>query len=343
MKGFAMIANRVIPSAFAVALVLLLGGLPASGALQAGNGMEDSAKELRAAGDPPAADQSRGLDAQRDRRDGVGAQAIVPEPVRPWRSELDLRVWTDQNTYLPGDEVRVFVRASRDCYLYVFNVDTEGVERQIFPNRYSRNARIRGDRPFSIPDGEYRLRVSERGRPGLEKLRAVAVSRPYEVIREYDRFDSGDPFPVRPGGAEALTHRLRREEERERAASEGPGVTGGLSLHGAAGSLSIRVEPIRPPAPPVVRYYAEAHSSFEVRAVRPYRQGRLRVNSSPGGALVYVDGEYRGRTPLRLERVAYGPHAILITRPGYADYHQRVYIDSGEAAYIDARLRRLGR
>ena len=45
--------------------------------------------------------------------------------------------------------------------------------------------------------------------------------------------------------------------------------------------------------------------------------GRLLVRSSPPGALVDVNGELRGTTPLALGEIPYGSYTLRVSRPGY--------------------------
>jgi hypothetical protein len=56
----------------------------------------------------------------------------------------------------------------------------------------------------------------------------------------------------------------------------------------------------------------------------PPARGTLVVRSTPTGARVFVDGQDRGATPLRLAALSLGAHAIRITRDGYAQEDRRL-------------------
>lgn len=66
--------------------------------------------------------------------------------------------------------------------------------------------------------------------------------------------------------------------------------------------------------------------------------GYLNVYSNPTDADVYVDGYYKGKTPLYLT-LSPGMHYIKIEKNGYYSYSTNVYIDSGYSKTINAKLK----
>jgi hypothetical protein len=52
----------------------------------------------------------------------------------------------------------------------------------------------------------------------------------------------------------------------------------------------------------------------------------LWVNSTPGGAMVFIDGTYRGSTPINIWDLAVGTHQLRVFRAGYEDYSTEVTI-----------------
>lgn len=81
----------------------------------------------------------------------------------------------------------------------------------------------------------------------------------------------------------------------------------------------------RPPAeaPPVVSEGEPARSATPRGAATPPRDharpaaGSIVVKSTPSRAGVVVNGAWRGRTPLTLDRVAFGKYVVRIVQPGY--------------------------
>ena len=74
--------------------------------------------------------------------------------------------------------------------------------------------------------------------------------------------------------------------------------------------------------PPVPRENAAAPASRSpeppvARTQPPARRGTLIVTSTPSRAAVIVNGEWRGRTPLTLDDLAFGKHDLRVVQPGY--------------------------
>jgi hypothetical protein len=66
------------------------------------------------------------------------------------------------------------------------------------------------------------------------------------------------------------------------------------------------------------------------RAVSASAPGRLLVRSSPEGAVVTVNGERRGATPLVLRDLALGEYEVRVAHPGYAPVERRVTLTAAE-------------
>jgi serine/threonine-protein kinase len=63
------------------------------------------------------------------------------------------------------------------------------------------------------------------------------------------------------------------------------------------------------------------------------KQGFLKVDSNPLGAQVFVDGGFRGPTPLQLE-LSQGKHEVRLTLPHYLDWEAQVEIQEGETPLL---------
>jgi len=65
--------------------------------------------------------------------------------------------------------------------------------------------------------------------------------------------------------------------------------------------------------------------------------GHLWVESSPGEAKVYVDGQYKGNTPatgyLKIENLAAGDHTLKVTKSSYKDWVGTVTVPAGSTTY----------
>jgi hypothetical protein len=71
------------------------------------------------------------------------------------------------------------------------------------------------------------------------------------------------------------------------------------------------------------------------------RRGRLVVQSTPPRAGVTVNGQWRGRTPLTLEDLAFGHYVVRIVQPGFKVAREDFTLGARDAAYtMNARLER---
>ena len=70
----------------------------------------------------------------------------------------------------------------------------------------------------------------------------------------------------------------------------------------------------------------------------PVTEGSLAVDSSPGLSDVTIDGRVAGVTPIVISGIPAGSHVVVISRPGYADYHANVTISPGARSEISATL-----
>ena len=75
----------------------------------------------------------------------------------------------------------------------------------------------------------------------------------------------------------------------------------------------------------------------------PEADGRLLVRSTPAGALVFVDGQEYGLTPVAVRDLAHGGHRVRVVRDGYVAEERRVVITAVAAvAVADDRARAAG-
>lgn len=124
---------------------------------------------------------------------------------------LDIEVWVDKGegaTYYPGEKIKVYFKASRDCYVVLYNIDTKGYVSLLYPNDRSDDCYVEGGRTYRIPDrlDDYDLTVD--GPEGTEYMQAVASFDPVALpnfpglSEEYNndeeiyayRLDEEDPF-----------------------------------------------------------------------------------------------------------------------------------------------------
>jgi hypothetical protein len=73
------------------------------------------------------------------------------------------------------------------------------------------------------------------------------------------------------------------------------------------------------------------------RKAPPTPMTTVEFESSPGSAEVYVDGEFRGSTPVRLQLAA-GTHRVEIRLPGFQSWSRDLVVVAGDDTRVAARL-----
>lgn len=66
--------------------------------------------------------------------------------------------------------------------------------------------------------------------------------------------------------------------------------------------------------------------------------GGVAVTSSPSGASVYLDGEFRGVTPLNINDAAAGSHNLLVTLKGYDNNQQKITVTAGSVQPVSVEF-----
>ncbi len=99
----------------------------------------------------------------------------------------------------------------------------------------------------------------------------------------------------------------------------------------------------KPPAPPSVPPEAPSAEPPARAATPAPTRGSLRVQSTPSGAAVTVNGQWRGRTPLTLDNLRFGPYTIRVVQSGYAVAREEFRLSADEPVKtMSVQLRRTG-
>ncbi|WP_456444850.1 PEGA domain-containing protein [Oceanithermus sp.] len=234
----------------------------------------------------------------------ISPQGII---VNPTPGDLTVTVWVDKDpgrsgnaVYKMGEPIRIGVEVNRDAYVYLFNVNADGSVDLILPNAYDRNNRLRAGEARTYPPKGARYEFTITGPEGENYVLALASLRPLSL---------GEIADVKSGRVNLK------------------------GLRNLSQTLSIIVRPVpnREWATDAIRYYVGR------RAPPPPATGTLAIESSPGGAKVFIDGAYRGRTPLVLE-LRPGMHDVELRLEGYEPYRARVQVRAGQTTRLSPRL-----
>jgi Domain of unknown function (DUF4384) len=111
---------------------------------------------------------------------------IVPTPTP---TPLSVSVWTDRTTYTIGENVGIYFSVSQPAYVYIYDIQPDGVVRLIFPNAYEQGNYVSAG-THSLPNGLYQFTVQPP--TGLERLQIFASPSPLGLSPS----SYGEPFPM---------------------------------------------------------------------------------------------------------------------------------------------------
>ena len=113
---------------------------------------------------------------------------LVDEPEDTLDMVLDdihLEVFVDHsvdNQYKAGENMKIYIKADKDCYIRVLYRDTQGEDLILFPRRETDNDLIKANQTYVIPpDNSYKIVAVEPY--GTECLKVFASTRPFGDIR----------------------------------------------------------------------------------------------------------------------------------------------------------------
>lgn len=95
---------------------------------------------------------------------------IVPTPT-PTPTPLTVSVWTDKSAYVIGENATIYFTVSQAAYIYIYDIQLDGVVRLIFPNAYAQQNYVSAG-THALPNGSYQFTVAPP--VGTEQLQIIA-------------------------------------------------------------------------------------------------------------------------------------------------------------------------
>jgi len=87
---------------------------------------------------------------------------------------LLVKIWTEQDTYLLNEKVKVFLLANKACFVKLIYQDAENNVLQIFPNQHKDDNYLEANRIYTIPDNSDTFELSVSRPFGIEKITVLA-------------------------------------------------------------------------------------------------------------------------------------------------------------------------
>jgi hypothetical protein len=232
---------------------------------------------------------------------------------------LDVEIWTDDDEYYEGENIRIYFKADHDCYVAIYNVDTRGGVNLLYPSGGWDSPWIEGGEIYEIPGQYDEFDLTVQGPEGIEYLQIVASREPFPIPDWYD--GSGlvcydDPFDymdfINAGYFDC-----------ERGCRRAFDIT------------SFRVNEWH-------RHYFRPVYVYHYYDYPRWGWGWDFYGSAyinyPFGATIYIDGVYWGIAPLFIPRIYYGWHYITIyDQYGYC-WEDRVNIYRRKSIILDDNI-----
>jgi len=232
---------------------------------------------------------------------------IIIRPVPEFKIDVKVDKGCGKS-YTVGENITIYFKSNKDCYLTLFEFSPGGRIRLLLPNRYRKDNFFEANKIHAVPSASDNFRFEVTPPLGKEMIRAIATTSPWRFMPENEilRYHSEHPeerYPV-----------ISRSEE------------------GFAAKFKEEIKIIPQPN------WAMASCIFYVTSKVVPQYGKIKVTSTPSYAKVYLDGVYRGQTPLTLSNIKVGKHTIKVTKKDYYNYSETVQVKGNSTTYVSARL-----
>ncbi|MGE0255650.1 MAG: DUF4384 domain-containing protein [Alphaproteobacteria bacterium] len=191
------------------------------------------------------------------------------------QSDLKVAAWLNRadSTYAIGDTVELYVRASQDAFITIFNTDATGRTTVIFPNQFSTMNKVTGNTVVRVPAGDAPFRLQVGGPAGANLVKIVASKTDVSLVSSPDYVVAGN-FRSFTGTTETLARQIQAVTAQNPTAGwASSDMT--LTVAGPAGAQptmpSVLVAAVTPPpvpAPaPTAAPLAQPQSGFKLQLV----------------------------------------------------------------------------
>jgi len=222
-----------------------------------------------------------------------------------------IKIWVDKGcgkTYYTGEKLTIYFSSNKDCYLTLFDFTPGGGVRLLLPNRYRKSNFFEANKVYAIPSKSDNFEFEVTPPPGREMIKAVATARPWwfisnkEILRYYKAHPK-EKYPIISRSEEEFSAKFNEETK----------VIPRANL-------------------------AMASCTFYVISKVVPKYGKIKITSSPSNAKVYLDGSYRGKTPLTISNVKVGEYQIKISKDDYYDWLTTVQVKQNVTIQVFAQL-----
>ena len=102
---------------------------------------------------------------------------------------LSVQLWMDRSTYMEGETAQIMFSVNQPAYVYILNIQSDGIVRLVFPNAYSQSNFV-SPGVHTLPDGLYEFLITPPA--GTDHLQIVASTAPLQLPVG----SAGEPYPM---------------------------------------------------------------------------------------------------------------------------------------------------
>ena len=287
---------------------------------------------------------------------------IVPQP-----SELSVDVWLNKaegSSYKVNDALQIFFKASKSCYVLIYDITPDGKITLLFPNKYDSNNYIAANVTYKIPQSKlYSLRVQPPN--GKEYIQIIASTTFIPIIQRLKEMGISSMFPTLSEDPENYVQQKILPFLTGEWASDityfyvgAAPRTGVVNLNSEPSGAHVYVDGAYVGTTPLkmtldagqhfATFFYQQQSvtqAFTVQEGRTitvlaqFSKTKLSVTTNPTNAGVYVDGSFVGFSPITTE-VEPGQHTVMAMKEGWQPQQMSVFLNRGETKSINLTLQK---
>jgi len=111
------------------------------------------------------------------------------KPVYQERHEgIDIKLTLSKYELKEGDEVKIFYKANKDCYIYIFSIASDGSVTLLMPNSAMKDNFIKGEKTYTFPDDSSNIKLKAiflpdyKGDIAEERIKIIATKKKEDLI-----------------------------------------------------------------------------------------------------------------------------------------------------------------
>lgn len=134
-------------------------------------------------------------------QDTAAPLGVVPTPIP---TPIEASIWTDKSSYAVGEDVTILFSVNQPAYVYVYDIQPDGLVRLIFPNAFEQGNYVSAG-GHALPNGLYKFTVQPPA--GTERLQIFASPSPLNLSPTAYQ----EPFPLVGSDPQAAASQIEAE------------------------------------------------------------------------------------------------------------------------------------